>query len=537
MLFFIVALFALTGSLVETPLVAHAAIQDQTIYVDNGSAAASDTNPGTQGAPLRTIGEAVHRALDARSGGVGTDIIIEPGVYREQLQIHGDASSAASISIEGIGDVVVSGSDPWREGWKRAGSTFVHQWPYDWGKAPIPDSWRFVKPLLQTKNGALIQRREIVFFKGRLLRQVLRQREMAHFPAAFYVSQSKNKLFVKLPPGGRPANGTIEIGVRPTLLDVDNMSGLTIRNLVFEHANSPLGGQAALLNNSADIQIDDSSFRLNNWRGLQISNSSNITIARSDFNQNGIGGIEGDKITNLTMNHVTASRNNWRGWWAGFTVWTVGQKFHSLRDSTFHDYRATGNKAHGLWLDFDNSNVVVDGATLKNNYGHGIFFDGDQGPITFENSTSCKNRNGVFAANSENITLTNDQIADNQVFAIYLSGLFNDPRPIKDSFTGEVRKVVSENWAIHDTELIDGHGAEFLFGTVLSTDRWRDFASTLSSGSNTWYNPVRKRPFQIVRGKGDTYTRPLVDFEGWKAETGQDRTSRYRRPGDFNSLC
>ena len=59
----------------------------QTIYVNNQSAAASDSNPGTQAAPLKTISRAIKVAQTSVDRGTATKISIQPGTYRELVQI------------------------------------------------------------------------------------------------------------------------------------------------------------------------------------------------------------------------------------------------------------------------------------------------------------------------------------------------------------------------------------------------------------------------------------------------------------------
>lgn len=512
----------------------------QVVYVDNGHPAASDSNPATREAPLLTISEGVRRGIESREAGFGTQIIVEEGVYREAIDLRGlsPEGTSAPVVIEGSGNVVVSGSEVWNQGWKRTtGSVYRHHWPFDWGKTAIPDAWQSAKPFLSHENGDLVQRREIVFFKGQVLRQVLRKSELTDFKRSFFVSERRDKVFIRLPKRARPGGGRVEVATRPHLLTIDGTENVTIRNLVFQQANSPLDTQAALIKDSSNVSIAESVFRLNNWRGLEILNSEAIAVTHSKFNKNGIGGLGAKKVRGLLVENVEASKNNWRGWWAEFTVWTVGQKFHSLRDSVFRNYRATGNKSHGLWLDFDNSGVLVTGATLKNNYGHGMFFDGNQGPITFERSTSCNNRNGIFAASSANVTVQDNIVFNNEVFGFYLHGNFAGTRRIRDQYTGEVRYVKSVDWTLTQNKIVNRRASQFLVGTVLSTERWRDFTSTLNSNSNLWYNPGRPKPFQIVRGTGDRYRRVFVDFKGWKSNTGQDANSRYARPAGFKNLC
>src|SRR5271167_5037096 len=55
------------------------------IYVD--VKVGSDSNPGTQTAPFKTIGAAASAAINNNHSGIGTRVIINPGTYREAIAI------------------------------------------------------------------------------------------------------------------------------------------------------------------------------------------------------------------------------------------------------------------------------------------------------------------------------------------------------------------------------------------------------------------------------------------------------------------
>ena len=57
---------------------------------------ASDRNGGTADAPIRSIGEAVRRALQNRRGEKSTRVQIQPGIYRESIELNGDDTDSAA---------------------------------------------------------------------------------------------------------------------------------------------------------------------------------------------------------------------------------------------------------------------------------------------------------------------------------------------------------------------------------------------------------------------------------------------------------
>ena len=59
-----------------------------TFYVDGSNPGASDTGPGSEAIPYRTITTAVNK-----TGGPGTTIIVKPSVYREQVTVSASGAS------------------------------------------------------------------------------------------------------------------------------------------------------------------------------------------------------------------------------------------------------------------------------------------------------------------------------------------------------------------------------------------------------------------------------------------------------------
>ena len=92
----------------EPPLITGAAVPesaaDVVIHVDGASPDARDSNDGTADRRLRTIGAAVQKAEANNRKGIGSKILIYPGVYREAVSLQGakgrtDAPTPVASSI------------------------------------------------------------------------------------------------------------------------------------------------------------------------------------------------------------------------------------------------------------------------------------------------------------------------------------------------------------------------------------------------------------------------------------------------------
>ena len=85
---------ALTGIL-NMPLT-HAGVQDAVYYVDRNNPAASDSNPGTEALPWRTIQKA------ANTVSPGDTVYVKTGIYDERVTINRDGSPAAKIAFKAL---------------------------------------------------------------------------------------------------------------------------------------------------------------------------------------------------------------------------------------------------------------------------------------------------------------------------------------------------------------------------------------------------------------------------------------------------
>jgi hypothetical protein len=192
----------------------------RTYYVDNGSAHADDTGPGSKDRPFRTIGKAA-QVLQP-----GERVVIASGTYREWVRPErGGDSPDKMISYEAApgAKVYIKGSDVLKEGWtqdpviafRRPGAPTgtpaappAPTWGYRFTGAMFPDAYNpFAlasvagdRAWLDTRTvdmGPYFRRRGLVFADGKPLEPVELERELG-----------TPKLFRPPPPGTpQPPNG------------------------------------------------------------------------------------------------------------------------------------------------------------------------------------------------------------------------------------------------------------------------------------------------------------------------------------------
>ena len=94
-------------------------------YVNRHHPSASDSNTGTSSnQPFLTVGKAFSEALTQLENGIGTKILIFPGLYREEPMLAyarywNESAQNATFIIEGTEKhkVILTGAEAWTTGW------------------------------------------------------------------------------------------------------------------------------------------------------------------------------------------------------------------------------------------------------------------------------------------------------------------------------------------------------------------------------------------------------------------------------------
>jgi hypothetical protein len=305
----------------------------KTYYVDNNSAEADESGPGSRERPFRTIGKAAEVLQP------GERVVIASGVYRECVRPpRGGAGPTRMISYEAApgAKVVIKGSEVLKQGWEQksvsmfrripAGQTaadvpHVTTWQHELTAAMFPDAYNpFALPSapadrswLDTKTvdmGPYFRRRGLVFVDGKPLEPVEQLYELAspQLPgppppnqpqpltglparkrggpimqeiggtpdARFWVDNSGQALQVRLR-DGTPADHTIEITTREQAIAPleKGLAYIRVKGITFQHAgNGYPVPQRGLLSTAGGNHwiIEDNTIEWANGVGLDIGN-------------------------------------------------------------------------------------------------------------------------------------------------------------------------------------------------------------------------------------------------------------------------
>ncbi len=373
--------------------------------VDGQSPRASDANPGTAEAPLKTINRAAQLVQP------GDTVIVKAGVYREHVRLTRSGKPGAPITFvaEPLHSVIITGADP-ITGWERVP-----------GEEPIyrvPWTHRFV--INRRPDGSLVEhhpddkahrlwgRAELVLVDGQMclpaltlddLRNAWRRHADAvkkgqpspvlqpplpnlggPFVGMFCVEPKdespqpqKRWLYLWLADGSDPNRHQVEAATRSALFGLspwenrDGVHFVHVRGFVFRHAATFPQRAAVWLHGSNNL-LEDCIVEEMAGGGVLVHGTMRRCIIRRCGHTG--GGAAGESFVN---EECVWESNSWkpinRGWDAG------GFKLAWAKGGVFRRCRFLRNGGPGLWFDIHVRQVVVTECVFWENEHHGLFIE------------------------------------------------------------------------------------------------------------------------------------------------------------------
>jgi hypothetical protein len=527
-------LFLLTCALGQATV--NEGLETASIYVD--TAKGSDTNPGTQSQPLKTIGAAATMAQTNNHSSIGSKVIINPGTYRESIKLsHNVKDTSLPITFEAAtnGTVVVSGATVY-SGWatySQNHSIYTNGWTNTWGECPQLSSCPFQQDIML--------RQEMVAVNGTALTQVMSLTQMLQ--GTFFVDQQSAQIYVWPASGTNMGTATVEAASLPALFTIQHKSNIVVRGLTFQYANSCRGLAAVQVEgSSSNILFDSDTFQWNNGQGLSISNPTTyFTVENSVANHNGDSGFQESQSQYGLWQSDTTSYNNWRGAQAGYYACNVaGLHGWEAHNDTINNLTVSFNQAYGIHWDTDNDNITTTGINATSNLMSGIFSEKNGGPITFAGAYICNQNSlmsvgGLVLRNTADVSLTNSVLLNNTPNQITIIGIAGGIE-ITNWATGVTTNLFTQNFTNTSNTIQGNTSSQGLFkDSYLDGSDWTNFQNTLKSSNNTWWNSQNSTsPFVVPtpkKGSKDT-------FSSWQGATLQDSNSSFKQPsGNPGAAC
>jgi len=506
--------------------------ETKTLYVDAHSG--SDSNPGTQQSPLKTVGAAAAAAVTNNHAGLGTKVIINPGVYRESVSLTPSSRDTAlpiTFQAATAGTAIISGADVW-SGWQSAGGNlYSHSWSNNWGLCGLDGAGA-------PNEEDIVRRREMIFVNGTALTQVMTQSAMR--VSTFFVDDSHGTVYLWPPTGTNMSSATVEVAMRDSVFTIHGKANMVLRGLAIEYANTCRGRSALMVEfGASNILLDNVSANWNNAGGIKLTWVNNTTVQNSQANHNGTTGLSGHQTKYDLWTNDQSRYNNWRGAQGVYYDWMVaGSHFMKAHNQTTKSLDVAFNQTHGIHWALDNENDTADSLLVSENQLTGAFVENSEGPLTVSNSYFCNgnpstgpNNVGFELKNSSSVAFSNDTFFNN-LTQLYIIGIAGGVT-ISNWETGQTYRLFTQNMSLSNN-IVDGGNDQLLFsdGKLSGTD-WVKFQTTLSSDYNTWWDGSDSS--SIVVPIPVDWTK--VNFSGWKTTTVQDLHSSWKQPSDPTSAC
>jgi hypothetical protein len=489
----------------------------------------NDANPGSKLLPLQTIGAAATIAVSNNQASIGTLVTINPGTYRESITLQGGSrTTSLPMTFQAAipGTVTVSGATPYTSWNKYNSNIYTTAWAYQWGLCPDD-------PGLNPYEAPIVLRQEMVYVNGAQMTEVLSLSQVM-FPGTFFVDEVGGLMYLWPPVGTNPSTADVEVATLPSLLLVNNMNGVVVRNMAFTYSNSCHHSPAVMVNgNSQNVLFDTVNFDWNNGQGLAVYNAAaNVSVMSSTARHNGAAGFEAYQALNILWQNDTASYNNWRGAQGVYYEWgTGGAHIFSDHNETWTNFTSTYNQTHSIHWDTDDQNITVTNMVATGNL-LGTLIEKNLGPTNISNSIFCGAEVGLAIRDSSNVTLNGNIFYNNSGEQILINGIAGG-FPIANWATGQPYTTTTYNTTITNN-VIEAVGSQQLFSdSYLNGADWTNFAGTLTSSNNTWWNATNGAPFTVPTPGTGT----LLNFADWQGLTGQDMNSTFGPPAVDPSIA
>ncbi len=384
---------AVAGTLLVVPAVTlvpagPSAAATTTFTVDGASPVCSDTGPGSAATPLCTIGAATKMAVAP-----GDEVLVRPGVYREQVTPTASGTASAPIVYAAANSgVVVLGtqdlSDP--AGWT---STSTSAWSHSFDPVSAPTQ---------------------VFWDGqRLLRAGSATSTNA---GSYYYDGTAHQLYVDVG-GADPADGhTVEAGAFTYGFKLRNLSNVVVEGFVLEGQNA----SGVDVEGSSAMTVTGVEARNAGSYGVALSavtGPSSVTHSLADHNAS-IGIKLSGGTTGVSVDHDVSHDNGLHG------ISLQNAPANTVADDvTYANASPSGRVATGIDVEQASTDVTIEDNTSYGNQDSGIqVYNGATGALVRRNVSYDNGDHGLDCLNSPNETVVGNSSVGNLTAGINLEG-------------------------------------------------------------------------------------------------------------------
>lgn len=486
------------------------------------SPSGSDTNAGTQAAPLRTIARAQQVAP------VGGTVVLRGGSYHENLKLN----QSKKLTIQSYpGEAVWMDGSSVVTGWVKSGAVWVKSgWTAEFDASPTyargaPDGeeegWVSVN-----KEHPMASHPDQVWINGTALAQVGSLAQVA--TGTFYVDYATDKLYIGSDPSGKEVRAS-DLSMAFAIQTSDQtIRGIGVRRYA---TPTPDMGTVRVDNPAVRTVIENVVFEQNATIALSVS-SLDSKITNVTARDNGRQGLHANNADRLQIKNVSVVRNNAERF--NPTPFGGGIKITKSRGVSVTSSVVSNNYANGLWCDQSCYNLQVVNSDLSNNLGAGLFYE-ISAKATFANNVILGNLTGLMVQNSSGVEIWNNAIS-----GVSRTLTFDqDPRTYAGTSYGQDPRYPNDpaqtwlvgNATVSNNVFIGSADPTRWCGVICAFDQTSSRTGNqmgISSNGNVFYRASASEPKELVRwgvtsrGAG-AWTFPNLGT--YQAASGQDLAS------------
>lgn len=408
------------------------------------SPSGSDSNVGTQVAPVKTINKAVSLVS---SGGT---IVMRGGTYRDWSNSNGTGFAAVSkvVTIQAYpheqpwfdgADVVTGwtsdGAGHWYKDWNTPSFCSGSYYSYPYNAQPTSNNgpcshYDMYYDQSGTSATTAAGDPQMVFINGTQMSEVTSL--AAATGGKFYYDQTNKRIYISTDPTSK----TVELAARPSAVILSGagskLLGIGVRHYASNEQNNST--EAPVIANNTDITIENSVFTLNAGGGLGISNPVNAHVNHNVFAFNGFDGAEGNGHQHssgipdnpIIENNIFNNNNNeLYGYNCSASCSQANIKISHMDGFIFRNNIVNNApNAQGFWCDLACSNGVIVNNYISGNGKAGIMYEVSNTGIIASNLV-INNNGGIRVAAAHTKIYNNTLYKNNSDREIWV---YDDPR-------------------------------------------------------------------------------------------------------------
>lgn len=227
------------------------------------------------------------------------------------------------------------------------------------------------------------------------------------------------EVFIVNDPQGKD---TIALKNREAFIGGDT-ENVTIANITFNHYASMAQHGAIEAPDTLNWTLINVTAEYNHGAGVRAGEG--MTIIGGSFSHNGQVGIHAIEADGLTIDGVVAIGNNYAGFDSGWDA--GGAKILTSHNVTVTNSEFANNYGRGLWFDWENQNILIEGNYIHHNKDNGLQYEASYNATIKNNVIELNNYDGFLVGywGSEIImnNSSNVEVIGNHVVSEYGQGI------------------------------------------------------------------------------------------------------------------